>query len=162
MVDDLDVSATALQLLTLIFDFLFSVYLPVVGTALEEENYIRSNNEINSSLLTVGLFIRSYYQLLSLTATCAQANIPKLRIEGVLFPHFVGSEFRGRDFFSELERCQHLFWSLTGESVESFTRIVRDVGPTVYFQNVEGAHKTPRLPIYIRYAKQGPSRYNLA
>ena len=89
-------------------------------------------------MLTVGLFIRSYYQLLSLTATCAQANIPKLRIEGVLFPHFVGSEFRCRDFFSELERCQHLFWSLTGESVESFTRIVRDVGPTVYFQTRRG------------------------
>ena len=47
---------------------------------------------------------------------------------------FVRSAFNGRDFFSELEHCQHLFWNLTGESVESFLQIVQDVGPTIYSQ----------------------------
>ena len=51
-----------------------------------------------------------------------------------VFPNFVRSACNGRDFFSELEHCQHLFWNLTGESVESFLQIVQDVGPTIYSQ----------------------------
>jgi hypothetical protein len=41
----------------------------------------------------------------------------------------VHASANGRDFFNEIE--QLMFWNLTGESVESFLQIVRDVGPTV-------------------------------
>ena len=51
-------------------------------------------------------------------------------MHNILFPDFVGSEFPGRDVFSDLERSEHLFWNLTGESM-SFTRIVEDVGPVM-------------------------------
>lgn len=49
--------------------------------------------------------------------------------ELVLFPDAAGSEFPGRDVFSDLERCEHLFWSLTGESVESFAQIIQGIAP---------------------------------
>ena len=52
-------------------------------------------------------------------------------MHNILSPDFVGSELPGRDIFSDLERCEHLFWNLTGESVMSFTRIVEDVRPVM-------------------------------
>ena len=67
--------------------------------------------------------IRQLYALLSLIATCAQSILPRARTEQILHPDFVGSHFPGRDFCSELERCEHLFWSMTGESVESFRQV---------------------------------------
>ena len=59
--------------------------------------------------------IRQLYDLLALTATCAQAILPRARIERILSPDFAGSNLPGRDFYSELERCEHLFWTLTGD-----------------------------------------------
>ena len=55
----------------------------------------------------------------------------KSRIHNILSPDFVGSEFPGGDVFSDLERCEHLFWNLTGESVISFRRIIHDVEPVM-------------------------------
>ena len=72
--------------------------------------------------------------MLAVAATCAQAGIARPRIEGILFPYFVRSQFYDHDFFNELQQWQHLFWNLTGESVESFLQIVRDLSPTVYMQ----------------------------
>ena len=69
--------------------------------------------------------------MVSLIATCAQSILPRARTEQVLYPHFVGSYFPGRDFCSELERCEHLFWMMTGESVESFRRVVQDMLPYI-------------------------------
>jgi hypothetical protein len=58
-------------------------------------------------------------------------------MEGVLFPNLVRSAFmQWSRLFNELEQC--LFWNLTGESVESFLQIVRDVGPAVYSQTRRG------------------------
>ena len=74
------------------------------------------------------------------------------RMESVLFPNFVRSTFNGRDFFSELEQCQHLFWNLTGESIESFLQIVRDVGPIVYAQTRRGERRRINYP-YILHAR---------
>ena len=39
--------------------------------------------------------------------------------------------FQGRDFDSDLERCDHLFWTMTGESMESFSQVVQDILPYV-------------------------------
>ena len=62
-------------------------------------------------------------------ATCTHASLPRARIHNIISPDFADSSFPGREVFSDLERCEHLFWNLTGESVMSFTRIVQDVGP---------------------------------
>ena len=48
----------------------------------------------------------------------------------MLFPGFVSSEFYGRDVFSDW-RTVNICSSLTGESVQSFRQIVRDVGPVM-------------------------------
>jgi hypothetical protein len=72
-----------------------------------------------------------------------------------VFPNFVRSAFNGRDFFSESEQCQHLFWNLTGERVESFLQIVRD-------RTEERTQKTNELSIRIGYAEQDPAYSNLA
>ena len=127
MANDLHVSAGALLLLKIILDVLFSLYLPLLEASLEQDyNIIRSNNLSNSLLLTSNLLFQSYYQLLGQLATCAQSIIPRPRIEGVLFLNFLRSEFERRDFFSELRRCANLFWSLTGESIQSFLHHVVD------------------------------------
>ena len=63
---------------------------------------------------------RGYFKLIALAVTCTHSSLPRARIENVLFPDAVGSGFPGRDVFSDLERCEHLF---LGESVESFRRI---------------------------------------
>jgi hypothetical protein len=68
---------------------------------------------------------------MALTATCTHADLPQARIHNILSPDFVGSEFPGRDVFIDLERCEHLFWNLTGESVMSFSQIVEDIGPVM-------------------------------
>jgi hypothetical protein len=50
MVDDLHVIATALQCLAILGNILFSVHIPLLSRGielLEEERYIRLNNEIN-------------------------------------------------------------------------------------------------------------------
>jgi hypothetical protein len=54
----------------------------------------------------------------------------------------------GRDFFNEIE--QFLFWNLTGESVESFLQIVRDVGPTVFSQTRRGNRRQIHYPFTFR------------
>ena len=51
-------------------------------------------------------------------------------------------------FFNEIE--QFLFWNLTGESVESFLQIVRDVGPTVYSQTRRGNRRQIHYPYTFR------------
>ena len=115
MADDLCVIATSLQCLAILFSTLFSVHIPVLSGSielLEEERYITLNNGRNNfhALLTAGtLLLESFCKLLFLITTCPQVNIPRARIEGVVFPNFVRSAFNGRDFFSELEHCQHLF-----------------------------------------------------
>ena len=136
MADDLYVVATTCQCLAVLFNTLFSVHIPVLSESielLEEERYIGLNNgrnKVNALLTAASLLLGNFCKLLFLITTCPQASIPRARIEGVVFPNFVRSAFNGRDIFSELEHCQHLFWKLTGESVESFLQIVHDVGQT--------------------------------
>ena len=80
---------------------------------------------------------RSFHELISLVATCTHSSLPRPRIRNVLHPEFVRSVFPATDVFSDLERCEPLFWNLTGERVESFGRIVEDVGPV--------------MPVYTRH-----------
>ena len=96
------------------------------------------------------LLTASYYLKVSANYYSWQQHAPKQTSHGHVWraPGHVWSLWReycfpilcvrcscnGRDFFNELEQC--LFWNLTGESVESFLQIVRDVGPTVYSQNL--------------------------
>ncbi len=151
--DDLEVTATALHLLTTLFNVLFSVYLPVVRGSIEiseEENDIIFNNQIINSLLqSAAMLIESFNKLVVLAATCAQTNIPSPRIERVLFPDFLHSDFHGRDFFNELQCCQHLFWTLTGESVQSCLQIVRDIGPAVNMQTRRGNRRQNEYPYLL-------------
>ena len=97
----------------------------------ESTNVIEKNDALKSLLATVGQLFHALYDLLVLTATCAKSNLPRACIEPILYPEFVGSYFPGRDFYNQLLRCEHLMWSLTDESVESFNQIVRDVTPYV-------------------------------
>ena len=95
------------------------------------------------------MLIQCFYKLIVLAATCAQGNIPNPRIERVLFPDFLRSEFHGRDLFNELQHCQHLFWSLTGESVESFLQIIRDISPVVTMQTRRGNRRQNEYPYLL-------------
>ena len=115
-----------------IFQILFSIYIPTINAALTESIAKTSNEtELNMLIATMGTLVQSFYKLMALTATCTHADLPRARIHNILSPDFVGSEFPGRDVFSDLERCEHIFWHLTGESVMSFTRIVEDIGPVM-------------------------------
>ena len=84
---------------------------------------------MNSLLATFTNLDHEFYNILALAATCAQVHLPRARAEQILYPHFIASYFAGRDFYSELERCEQLFWNLTGESTQSFQQIVHDVTP---------------------------------
>jgi hypothetical protein len=108
------------------------IYLPIIHASMEESsNIIDRNDTLNSLLATVGQLFRAFYDLIALTATCGQSNIPRARVERILYPDFIGSYFPGRDLYNELVRCEHLFWNLTGESVESFNQVVRDATPYI-------------------------------
>ena len=115
-----------------VFNAFIVIYLPLITASMEEStNVIEKNDGLNSLLATVGKLFYALYDLLVLTATCSLSNLPRARIEPILYPEFVGSYFPGKDFYNQLIRCEHLMWSLTGESVESFNQIVRDVTPYV-------------------------------
>ena len=45
----------------------------------ESTNVIEKNDALHSLLATVGQLFRALYDLLALTATCAQSNLPILR-----------------------------------------------------------------------------------
>ena len=91
----------------------------------ESTNVIEKNDALNFLLATVGQLFHGIYDLLVLTATFnCQSNLPRALVEPILYPEFVGSYFPGRGFYNQLVRCEHLIWSLTGESVESFNQIV--------------------------------------
>ena len=93
-----------------------SIYIPVINAAMEEATNVVEKveaDELNALLAC----IRQLNALVILIATCAQSILPRARTEQILYPDFVRSHFLGRDFYSELERCQHLFWMMTGESV---------------------------------------------
>ena len=108
----------------------FSIYIPIINAAIEESiSQTYSEQDLNMLVSTVCNIFRAYFKLIALAATCTHSSLPRARIENVLFPDAVGSEFPGRDVFSDLERCEHLFWSLTGESVDSFRRIIQGVAP---------------------------------
>ena len=115
-----------------IFQVLFTIYIPTINAAFEEAvHQINDDRQLNMLVSNLGSLFQAFYQLIALVATCTHSSLPRPRIQNVLFPEFLCSEFPARDVFSELERCEHLFWSLTGESVESFRRIVQDVGPVM-------------------------------
>ena len=56
-----------------------------------------SHDALNLFLATVGHLFNAFYELLGLTATCAQSNLPRARVERILYSDFVGSYFPGRD-----------------------------------------------------------------
>ena len=99
------------------FKVLFIIYIPTINAAFD--------------VSSLGNPFQAFYQFIALVATCTHSSLPRPRIQNVLFPEFLCSEFPARDVLSDWERCKHLFWSLTGESVESFTRTVQDVGPVM-------------------------------
>ena len=140
-----------ISLLTLdtIIAFLATVVLPVANAAVAEAETCNgaSNTHVLSS--SVMHLIRSLYHLQSLTATCAQGFIPRPRIQHALFPNFIGSRFTGRDFFDDLQNCEHLFWTLTGESVESFRQIVRDVAPSLLRVTRRGGPRQRQRPYML-------------
>ena len=108
------------------------IFLPVIDASMKNStDIIERNNALDSLLSTSGQLFRAFYDLLVLTLTCAQCNIPRARLEGVLYPDFGGSYFPGRNFYHDLVRCEHLFWTLTGESVQSFDQIVQDCAPRI-------------------------------
>ncbi len=130
MADDVQVINIVLANLQNAVHTIYSIYLPVIHAAIEEAtNQIEKidADELNAILSCM----KQLYALLSLIATCAQSILPRARTEQILYPDFVGSHFPGRDFYSELERCEHLFWTMTGESVESFQQVVQDIMPYV-------------------------------
>ncbi len=90
------------------------------------ESVEESNAEARLNVLvnTLGHLFQSFYQLITLAATYTHSSLPRPRPHNVLYPEFVCSDFHGRDVFSDLERCEPLFWNLTGESLESFRRIL--------------------------------------
>ena len=53
------------------------IYLPIIHASMEESsNIIDRNDTLNSLLATVGQLFRAFYDLIALTATCGQSNIP--------------------------------------------------------------------------------------
>ena len=116
-----------------------------------EERYIRLNNEINHTLLTASLLLESFCKLLFLTTACPTQTYQGHIWREYCFPILcVRRSCNGRDFFNELEQCQHLFWNLKGESVKSFLQIVRDVRPTVYSQTRIGDIRQIHYPFTFR------------
>ena len=137
MDNQMEVINVSFMQLNNVFNAFFVIYLPLINASMEEStNVIEKNDALKSLLSTIRQLFHALYDLLVLTATCAQSNLPRARVEPILYPEFVGSYFPGRDFYNQLLRCKHLMWSLTGESVESFNQIVRDVTPyvTMYTQ----------------------------
>ena len=115
-----------------IFQALFFIYIPTINAAIiQSMDQTCVEEELNMLLVTTGAIFQAFYKVMALTVTCTHASLPRSRIHNILFPDFIGSDFFGRNVFSDLERCEHLFWSLTGESIVSFRRIVEDVGPVM-------------------------------
>ena len=94
MADDLYVIATPLQCLAILFNTLFSVHILVLSVSielLEQERYITLNNNrnnVNALLTAASLLFESFCKLLFMITICPQAKIPRVRIEGVVFPNF--------------------------------------------------------------------------
>lgn len=107
-----------------------SIYIPVINASMEEATNVVERveaDELNALLAS----IRQLNTLVILIATCAQSILPRARTEQILYPDFVRSHFLGRDLYGELEKCQHLFWMMTGESVESFRQLLQDILPYI-------------------------------
>lgn len=115
----MDVLNISLTQLNNVFNTMFFVYIPAIAVAMKESTDIMEKTEaMNSVLSTFANLGHAFYNILALATTRAQVNLPRARSEQILYPHFTASYFPGRDFYGELERCEHLFWNLTGESVE--------------------------------------------
>ena len=128
----MDVLSISLTQLNNVLNAIFLVYIPAIEVAMNESTDIMEKIEATNSLLsTFANLGHAFYNILALATTCAQVNLPRARPEQILYLHFTASYFPGRDFYGELERCEHLFWKLTGESVESFQQIVHDVTPYI-------------------------------
>lgn len=55
-----------------------------------------------------------------------------------LLPGFHGHAFQGRDVFGLINGQSWLFWRNTGETVESFMQLARDLTPNIFRLNVHG------------------------
>jgi hypothetical protein len=108
MANDMQVLNLALMLLNNVLVAISSVYLPTLRAAQEGCDVVTANESVQSLLFSLTLFCRSLNDLLALAATCGQINIPRPRLENTLHPNFFRSNFRGRNFFEELETCEHL------------------------------------------------------
>ena len=128
----MDVLNISLRQVNNLFNAIFLVYIPAIEVATKESTDIIEKTEaLNSLLSTFANLGHAFYNILFLAATCAQVNLPRARAKQILYPYFTGSYFPVKDFCGELERCEHLFWNLTGESVESFRQIVHDLAPHI-------------------------------
>lgn len=126
-----------------IFQMLFSVYIPTINAAITEcMDQTCDETRLNMLIAIMGRLFQLFYKVIALVATCTHASVPRARIHNILSPDFAGSDFPGRDVFSDLERCEHLFWNLTGESVMSFTRIVQDIEPVM---SMHTRRRQPRI-----------------
>lgn len=127
-----------------IFQVLLTIYIPTINAAFDESMHrINDDGHLNRLVSYLGNLFQAYFQLIALVATCTHSSLPRPRIQNELFPEFLSSEFPGRDVFSDLENCEHLFWSLTGEGVESFRQRIRDVGPVM---SMHTRQRQPRIP----------------
>ena len=112
MADDVDIIRIILDNLQNVVRAL-SIYIPVINASMEEATNVVERveaDELNAFLAS----IRQLNTLVILIATCAQSILPRARTEQILYPDFLRSHFLGRDLYGELEKCQHLFWMMTG------------------------------------------------
>ena len=125
--DALDICLTQLNN---VFNAIFLVYIPAIEVAMSQStNVIETTEAMNSLLATFTHLGHEFHNILAFAAICAQVHLPRARAEKILYPHFIASYFLGRDFYSDLDRCKHLLWNLTGESTQSFQHTVLDVRP---------------------------------
>ncbi|CAB3987627.1 Hypothetical predicted protein [Paramuricea clavata] len=80
--------------------------------------------ELNMLIATMGTLIRSFYKLVALTATCTDSSLLRARIHNILFPDFVGSDFPGRDVFSDLERRRQPRIRNSAFKLDTYNRIL--------------------------------------
>ena len=78
---------------------LFSIYLPAINATITE-SMAQTCDETRLKMLIASM--GGLFQLLF------HASLPRARIHNILSPDFAGSDFPGRDVFSDLDKCEVL------------------------------------------------------
>ena len=113
----------------------------VLFCLLEEEEDEELIFSIINSMHTTNRLILSGIQLGN--------QYPPPKQDTLLFPDFIASNFRGRDVFVDLQPRPWLFYDMTGETVESFQAIVRDLTPILEAVNMQGEDRQRYRPTIL-------------